>query len=91
MVSLFFCSCEDFLTEEPETEVTNNNFWKTEKDLEVGDNGMYKTFRFNHGDNVSVHLRDRGLVFDGLGTIGQNWQYPATYDPFIFKSYSVSS
>ena len=55
MVLLFFCSCEDFLTEEPETEVTNNNFWKTEKDLEVGVNGMYKIFRFNHGNNVSVH------------------------------------
>lgn len=76
MVLLFFCSCEDFLTEEPETEVTNNNFWKTEKDLEVGVNGMYKIFRFNHGNNVSVHLRDRGLVFDGLGT----WAKPSNND-----------
>ena len=64
------------MTEEPETEVTNNNFWKTEKDLEVGVNGMYKVFRFNHGDNVTVHLRDRGLVFDGLGS----WLKPSNND-----------
>ena len=27
-------ACDDFLTEEPEIAVTNNNFWKTEKDVE---------------------------------------------------------
>lgn len=69
MACLFLLSsCEDFLTEETETGVTNNNFWKTASDVDAAVNGMYSTFRFYQGDNVIVHNRDRGVVFDVLGT-----------------------
>ena len=37
--------CEDFLTEEPEIAVTNNNFWKNEKDVESAVYGLHSVFR----------------------------------------------
>ena len=36
---------KDFLTEEPETLVTNTNFWKTEKDVESAMNELHSMFR----------------------------------------------
>ena len=33
LLAAFAFGCEDFLTEEPEIAVTNNNFWKNEKDV----------------------------------------------------------
>lgn len=65
-VSLVFCSCDDFLTEETETGVTNNNFWKNASDVDAAVNGLYATFRFNHANNNNMYYRDRALLFDGI-------------------------
>ena len=64
------CS-ESFLTEEPEISVTNNNFWKTDKDFQAATMGLHSLFRSAHG-NVVVQYRDRGLIFDNLAL----WQNP---------------
>lgn len=63
-----FCSCEDFLLEETETGVTNNNFWKNTQDVEAAVNGMHEIFRWYHGSNGTTHIRDRAMVFDVLGS-----------------------
>lgn len=76
MIGLFLCSCEDFLTEETETGVTNNNFWKDAKDVDAAVNGMLATFRDYQGSDVVVHQRDRGALFDVLGT----WTNPCNND-----------
>lgn len=74
---LLCCSCFDnFLTEEPETGVTNNNYWKDEKDVEAAVNGMYQGFRQNHGFLVTMRHRDRGLPFTTLGS----WTNPSNND-----------
>ena len=63
---------KDFLTEEPETLVTNTNFWKTEKDVESAMNELHSMFREWAG-SVTVRLyRDRGLQFDYLGLTWRN-------------------
>ena len=54
-------ACDDFLTEEPEIAVTNNNFWKTEKDVESAVYGLHGEFRTVFGDVVMLY-RDRGLL-----------------------------
>ena len=65
-------SCSDsFLTEEPEISVTNNNFWKTDRDFEAATMGMHSLLRSAQG-NVMVQYRDRGLIFDNLAS----WQNP---------------
>ncbi|MEQ2911592.1 RagB/SusD family nutrient uptake outer membrane protein [Butyricimonas faecihominis] len=70
MFILNSCS-ESFLTEEPEISVTNNNFWKTDKDFQAATMGLHSLFRSAHG-NVVVQYRDRGLIFDNLAL----WQNP---------------
>ena len=67
MVVLSVSCFDDFLTEEPETLVTNNNFWQNEKDVESAVYGMHRWFRWVIG-RVDVHYRDRGLPFDNLGS-----------------------
>lgn len=65
-------SCSDnFLTEEPEISVTNNNFWKTDQDFQAATMGLHSLFRAAHG-TIIVQYRDRGLIFDNLAT----WQNP---------------
>lgn len=46
MVVLSVSCFDDFLTEEPETLVTNNNFWQNEKDVESAVYGMHRWFRW---------------------------------------------
>lgn len=70
-------ACDDFLTEEPEIAVTNNNFWKTEKDVESAVYGLHGEFRTVFGDVVMLYW-DRGLPFDYLNAI---WQYPSNNQP----------
>ena len=69
--------CEDFLTEEPEIAVTNNNFWKNEKDVESAVYGLHSVFRTVFGD-VVVLYRDRGLPCDYLNAV---WKYPSENQP----------
>ena len=69
-------SCNDmyknFLNEEPETLVTNTNFWKTEKDVEAAVYELHVMFR-SWGGYVETRLyRDRGLPFDYLGLTWRN-------------------
>ena len=69
-------SCNDmfknFLNEEPETLVTNTNFWKTEKDVESAVYELHVMFR-SWGGYVETRLyRDRGLPFDYLGLTWRN-------------------
>ncbi len=39
-----FSSCEDFLNKEPISQLTNDKFWKTEQDANVGVIAIYSTF-----------------------------------------------
>ena len=76
LLLLPLASCNDmfknFLNEEPETLVTNTNFWKTEKDVEAAVYELHVMFR-SWGGYVETRLyRDRGLPFDYLGLIWRN-------------------
>jgi len=63
---------KNFLNEEPETLVTNTNFWKTEKDVESAVYELHVMFR-SWGGYVETRLyRDRGLPFDYLGLTWRN-------------------
>ena len=43
--ALFLSSCEDFLTVESDTGVTDVNYWKNASDLDAANYGLYQTFR----------------------------------------------
>lgn len=62
--------CNDFLNQEPINSVTNQNYWKTEKDAQNAVYGLLQNYRTVRG-NVIYLYRDRGLNFDVLGT---NWE-----------------
>lgn len=59
----WLCSCDNFLTREPETKVTNINYWKTETDVEHAVWGLQSLFRDTYS-KVTLILRDRGLATD---------------------------
>lgn len=59
---LFLSSCEDFLTVESDTGVTDLNYWKNASDLDAANYGMYETFRWNIGHNITVKYRDPGIT-----------------------------
>ena len=83
VMAMFTCSCEDFLAENTETGVTNNNYWKNESDVDAAVNGLHAEFRLIHGRNVTIQYRDRGLLFDVLGAwtnpnnneLSKSWSY----------------
>lgn len=81
LLGIFCLSCNNFLTEEPETVVTNLNYWKTEKDVQSAVYGMHQSFRSVMG-NVIMLYRDRGLPFDVLGS---NWTNISNNDMSDFK------
>ena len=58
-------SCDDFLTQEPETSATNINFWKTEQDVESAVYGLHTVFRDAIG-SYTQYYRDRGILLDYL-------------------------
>lgn len=60
-------SCDNFLTQEPKTKVTNLNYWKNETDVESAVYGMHRLFREVFG-NVEHLYRQRGLPFDYMGS-----------------------
>lgn len=60
-------SCLDaFLTEEPVVQTNNQNFWKTEKELEAAVNGIHVEFREAFSYVVTRTGRERGLPYDYL-------------------------
>lgn len=65
MIAFLATGCNEFLTQEPETKVTNINFWKTEQDVESAVYGVHAEFRRVFGDFVNQY-RDRGILFDYL-------------------------
>lgn len=65
LIGLLFGGCDDFLTCDPETRVTNINFWKTEEDLQAAVWALHARLRENYSDVMMV-MRDRGLLFDDL-------------------------
>lgn len=71
-------SCfDDFLTQEPETKATNNNFWKNVRDVQSATDGLHALFRNVFG-SVTVRLyRERALPFDYLSP---TWRYIAEND-----------
>ena len=74
--ALFLSSCEDFLTVESDTGVTDVNYWKNASDLDAANYGLYQTFRRYMADNIVIKYRDRGLPFDVMGT----WANPSNND-----------
>lgn len=63
-------SCNDFITEKPETHVNNQNFWKTEQDVATAVYGVQQNFRSIFG-SITIIYRDRGLPFDWVGSLWQ--------------------
>lgn len=63
-LALLSFSCDNFLNQEPETKVTNLNFWKDEKDVEAAVYGLHRTFRETLGSVSIISYRDRGWPFD---------------------------
>ena len=66
MVVLSVSCFDDFLTEEPETLVTNNNFWQNEKDVESAVYGMHRWFRWVIGRVDVLEQFSLDLTFDCL-------------------------
>lgn len=62
-ITCFITSCNDFLTQVSESNVSNTNFWKTENDCESALNGLQEQFRYTFS-NVNILNRNRGFVFD---------------------------
>lgn len=77
-------SCDNFLTEEPKTVVTNLNYWKTEQDVQSAVYGMQGDFRSMMGDAIILY-RDRGLPFDVLGS---TWEKISNND---LSSYAIDN
>lgn len=77
-------SCDNFLTQEPETKVTNLNFWKNETDVESAVYGMHRLFREIFGNVVMVY-RDRGLPFDYMAS---SYTYQCSNQ--LSKTYSLN-
>ena len=73
---LFLSSCEDFLTVESDTGVTDLNYWKSASDLDAANDGLYQTFRWYMGQTFTTQYRDRGLPFDVMGL----WANPSNND-----------
>lgn len=72
LLPLLCFSCDNFLTQEPETKVTATNYWKTEKDVASAVYGMHSVFRSVFGDVVSRLYRERAMPFDYQGVL---WKY----------------
>lgn len=68
VIWLLTLSCDNFLTQEPETVVTNINFWKTEQDVETAVYSLHQLFRSVFKQVSVVVYRDRGLPFDFLAS-----------------------
>lgn len=61
-------ACEEFLTEEPEGQVSYSNYWKTEQDVENAVYGMHSYLRYAMTGS-EVLYRDRGLPFDEFSSV----------------------
>lgn len=57
-------ACDDFLDEKSEIEVTNNNFWQNERDLESFNYGIMNSMRYCLVGCNMCYEHDRGLLFD---------------------------
>lgn len=76
LIGVFFLlSCDDFLTVESDSGVTDVNYWKNVNDLNAANYGLYQTFRLHMG-RVVILYRDRGLPFDVMGI----WANPSNND-----------
>lgn len=63
--------CDDFLTEEPKTVVSNDNLWKTEQEADAFMNIIHALFRYNYGSVLYIY-RDRGMPFDYMAATYAN-------------------
>ncbi|MCC8173016.1 MAG: RagB/SusD family nutrient uptake outer membrane protein [Odoribacter sp.] len=76
---------DDFLTEEPENKVSNNNYWKTEQDVESAVNGLHEEFRSCFSSSRVMLDRERALPFDYMASDWRN------FNQNIFRNnYSIS-
>lgn len=57
-------ACDDFLEEKSEIEVTNNNFWQNERDLESFNYGIMNSMRYCLVGCNMCYEHDRGLLLD---------------------------
>ncbi|MCC8173219.1 MAG: RagB/SusD family nutrient uptake outer membrane protein [Odoribacter sp.] len=85
LLLLFSWGCNDFLTEEPENKVSNNNYWKTEQDVESAVNGLHEEFRSCFSSSRVMLDRERALPFDYMASDWRN------FNQNIFRNnYSIS-
>jgi hypothetical protein len=81
---LFFASCESFLEVEPETEFTNDNFWKSESNMESFSYGLYEVFlgygtgSFFGGDHFFTVNNDDVIALDQRLELDYPTTIPAT-------------
>lgn len=71
-LALLSFSCDNFLNQEPETKVTNLNFWKDEKDVEAAVYGLHRILRESLGSVTVITYRDRGWPFDYSTSLFKN-------------------
>lgn len=77
---LLLLSCGDFgeklLNQQPETVISEANFWQDENDFQAASREMHARFRFYFGDIIRRFDRDRGMLFDyligSMANISQN-------------------
>lgn len=67
-ITLFLLvSCDNFIIEEPETHMNNQNSWQTEQDVATAVYGLHQIFRNNFG-SADIFYRDRGMPFDEVAS-----------------------
>lgn len=51
-------SCDDVLNKIPQTDISTDNFWKTESDFKMATNALYNSMENNHGETLDLQSDD---------------------------------
>ena len=56
---LIACSgCDSVLNKIPQTDISSENFWKTEDDFRLAANALYNSIDNNHGETIDLQADD---------------------------------
>lgn len=60
LVSLIFAltGCDSILDKYPQTDISSENFWKTEDDFKLAANSLYNSIDNNHGETIDLQSDD---------------------------------
>ena len=73
--AVMLCSCEDFLTKEPETNLSPDTFFRSEAELELWTNRFYNLFAGPDDDGVQVSDIQ---ISKSISSVQQGTRSPAT-------------